>query len=159
MKFVAWILVILLLALVGGGVYLYMNTNIAISAIAMATTPAPQWEGPFNEYKSGLQSGAALGTIFDPAPIGDINDYVFNTYTVTLSNNSFIPAEMAEVQVVPVQGDVLQTLTANITNIPARSSAQIAATVLARKDVHQVRQIIVTYYLWGYYFTLTKTYG
>jgi len=159
MKYVAWILVIILLALIAAGVYLYMNTNITITSINMSAYPAAQWEDHFDEYKKGIESSTAIGTIFDTTPLSQIDQYVFNTYTVSVLNNSFIPAEMVELQIVPAQGDVLQTLTADVVSIPSKSQGQVSATVLSNKDAHNVRQVIVTYYLWGYYFTLTKTYG
>ncbi len=159
MKYVAWILVIVLLALIGSGVYLFLNTNISIDSISMTSYPASQYEDHFNEYKNGIANGTAIGTVFDATPLGEIDQYVFNTYAVKLTNNAFIPAEMVEVQIVPVQGDVLQTLTPDVITVLQRSTGQISATVLANKDAHTVRQVVVTYYLWGYYFTLTKTYG
>lgn len=160
MKYVAWVLVIVLLAVVGGGVYLYLNANVAIEEIVFTSVSASERETEFQDYQRRLLNGAVPGTVFSADALSDnAGDYAFYTYTVKLKNNCFIPAKMVEVQVVPVAGDVLQTLDETDHTLPPREAGAVRATVLTHATSHSVRQVIVTYYLWGYMFTTTKTYG
>lgn len=159
MKFVAWALVIILLAVIAGGAYLFMSTNVTIEVISLTTYPANEWEAHFQDYKQRLLNGTVLGTVYTNTPLTESSDYSFYSFSVGLKNASFLNAQMVEIQIVPVEGDVLQFLGEPANVLPARSTGTFSTTILSSNSVHNVRQIVVTYYLWGYQFTVTKTYG
>ena len=43
--------------------------------------------------------------------------------------------------------------------LPARTTGDIQATILTDIGMHAVREVNVTYYMWGLPFTLRTTYG
>ncbi len=96
-------------------------------------------------------------------------DYQFCIYTVRLKNNCRIPAEMVELQISPMAGDVLQIGSAmqlndslQIGTAPAitvqpGSTADATAVLLTSANMHAIREVTVTYYMWGIPFTLKTT--
>ena len=76
-----------------------------------------------------------------------------------LRNDTFVRAETVQIQIAPMNGDVLQTAENAPGQIPARGTGEVRATILTRKNMHNVREIMVTYYLWGMPFSLRTTYS
>ena len=97
--------------------------------------------------------------MYTSAPIGDAANYQFYTYTVRLKNSCFLAADMVEVQVTPMEGDVLQIGDTSAKVLAARTTGDIQATILTDINMHAVRELNVTYYMWGLPFTLRTTYG
>jgi hypothetical protein len=159
MKITAWVLVITLLAILGAGIYLYLNAYVMIGSIVLSSVSAEAYQPYFNDIARRLEEGTAAGTAFTTQLPGSADMYVFRTYTVTVQNKCFIPAEMIEAQICPAEGDIMQLAGEALTSLPAHSAGTLGATVLSRADSHAVREIRITYYLWGYLFTVTKTYG
>jgi len=159
MKYIAALMVIVLLAAVGGTGYLYMTANLVVEATGLASHPASEQQATFDDLKTRMELNAVQGTLFDSEALGSAQDYVFYTYTLRLRNDCFLDMDMVEVQVVPVDGDILQIGSFQANGLPARSTGDISATILTRAGNHAVREIIVTYYVWGVPHTLKTTYG
>ncbi|MEA5146468.1 MAG: hypothetical protein VB041_10585 [Candidatus Limiplasma sp.] len=66
---------------------------------------------------------------------------------------------MIEVQVVPNASDVLQIGDLSVRHLEAKSQGDVTATILTAKDSHTIRELIVTYYVWGISFSIRETYG
>ena len=158
MRVAAVLLMVLCLAAVGLTGYLYLNANMVITGIDCIAADAAG-SGEFEAVREQLDSGTFAGTPFENGGLGPAEDYQFYTYTVRLQNGTFVRAEVAEVQVSPMQGDVLQLSGGNVKSLPARSRGSLQATILTRKGNHNVRELMITYYLWGLPFFVRTTYS
>ena len=159
MKYVAWLMVVLLLCAIGGIGYLYMTANIVVTSIALSTQPATDQQALFADLKARLENGSALGTVFQSASLGGPEEYAFYTYTLNLKNQSFLQADMLEMQIVPMDGDVLQLRQTQPRAIGSRGEGNISGAILTKAGNHAVREIIITYYVWGIPFNMKTTYG
>jgi hypothetical protein len=149
---------LLVLALAGVG-YLYTTARVAVEAVGAQAYEAKSQQPTFDDLKRRLENGAVLGTVFKNEPLGDASEYAFITYSVRLRNDSLIAAEMVEVQIVPVEKDILQMGNTNTRSLSSRAKGDFSATVLTKRDSGSSREIIITYYIWGKPFTIRKTYG
>ena len=66
---------------------------------------------------------------------------------------------MIEVQVVPQATDILQIGDFTVKSLDPKSEGDLSVRILVPKDTHSVRELIVTYYVWGVSFNLKTTYG
>lgn len=159
MRVAAILLVIVCLVVAGFTGYLYLTAQVTVTDIECIAADAADQEETFDLLKAQTEAGIFTGTPFDTGEIGSVQDYQFFTYTVQLRNGTFLPAEMAEIQITPMNGDVLQLDENHARNISARSFGTVQATILTKKDMHNVREINISYYLWGLPFTLRTTYS
>ena len=157
MKFIAILsAVVLLVALVGVG-SLYMTANIYVESTGVITMQASARQEQFDALSEQLRLNAVVGTAFTTDTIlGPVEDYQFCTYTVQLRNDCRIAAEMVEVQISPMAGDVLQVGGSPIVTVQPGESAKVLAVLLTDADMHAIREVVITYYMWGIPFT-TKT--
>lgn len=149
-------LVVLSLALVG---YFFATAKVSIVQYSASGTPATEQQTLFDELKTKIAQKSFQGTQFQTAELGEAADYAFITYTLRLSNQCLVPIDMVEVQVVPDPADVLQLGDLNVHSLDAKSQGDITATLLTSKNSHSIRELIVTYYVWGVSFTIRETYG
>lgn len=159
MKYVAALMVVLLVAGIVGTGYLYMTANLVVVATGLAVHPAQEQQANFDDLKNRMELGAVHGTTFTSQIPGDAADHTFYTYTLRLRNDCFLDLDMIEVQIVPVEGDILQMGDTQPHGLAARSTGDISATILTTAGNHSVREIIITYYVWGVPYTLKTTYG
>ncbi len=158
MKVAAILMVIVLVASIGGVGYLYLTANVTVVAVGVTATEATAQQAAFEQYRDALAAGSATGTIFQTdAKLGDAENYQFFTYTVRLRNNSMLLCDMVEMQVTPRDGDVLQSPGNRSLVLAARSTGDISATVLSDIKSNGVREVILTYYVWGIPFTVKTT--
>ena len=148
---------VLLLTLVGVG-SLYMTANIYVEACGVVTVEASAQQTLFDSLATQTRLGAVVGTSFTgQTELGGSENYQFCLYTLRLRNNCRIPAEMVEVQVSPMAGDVMQLGDAPLINVQPGGSAEVTAIILTDASMHPVREVTVTYYMWGIPFTLKAT--
>lgn len=159
MKYAAIITVILLLlALVGVGC-LYMTSNVTVEAVGVIAVEAATQPELFADLQEQQRTGSVIGTSYTTDTIGSAENYQFYTYTVRLKNNCFLTADMVELQVTPMTGDVMQLGDTSAKALPAHSTGDIQAIILTDVNMHAVRELNVTYYMWGIPFSLRTTYG
>ena len=158
MKYIAILSVlVLIVALIGAG-YLYMNASITVEAVSVIATDALSQEDLFNELKNQVRLGAVVGTPYvGEAELHGPENYQFYTYTVRLKNNTTVPADMVELQVTPMAGDILQIGSFADVKLPAGQTADVTATILTDKNMHAIREVSITYYIWGAPFTMKTT--
>jgi hypothetical protein len=149
---------LLVLAIAGVG-YLYTTARVVVETLGAQAYEAQSQQPTFDDLKRRLENNTVVGTVFKNEPLGDASEYAFYTYTVRLLNESLISADMVEVQIVPVEKDVLQMGNTAVRSLSSRSKGDFAATILTRRDSGSSREIIITYYIWGKPFTIKKTYG
>lgn len=161
MKYFAIISVLVLLAslvLVGTQ---FMTSNIYIEAAGVTTLPAKDQEALFASLRDQLRLDAVVGTPFvSTRELGEAEDYQFCLYTVRIRNNCRIPAELAELRLAPVAGDVM-LFTQNdylpvptMATVPPGGTAEVAVVLLTSHGNHTVRDATVSCYMWGKPFTL-----
>lgn len=159
MKYAAIFTVILLIASLIGVGYLYLTANVTVEAVGVTAVEASTQAALFEDLRLQQEEHRVLGTAYVSTPLGDAANYQFFTYTVRLKNNCFVTADMVEVQVTPMDGDVLQIGDGTAYALPARTTGDISATILTDIRMHAVRELNVTYYMWGVPFTIKTTYG
>ncbi len=160
MKIVAVLLVIALVVAVCGVGYLYMTASVTVTAVGMTATEAAAQQATFDKLKTDLEQGSLVGTLFQSgAQLGQAEDYQFYTYTVRLRNSCMLLCDMVELQVTPREGDILQMGNVQAKALSAGATGDISATVLTTVDSTPVRELIITYYVWGIPFTVKTTYG
>jgi hypothetical protein len=157
MKYVAIFLVIVTLVCGAGVGWLYMNTNVTVDAIGVVAVEASTQEEYFDTLRNQLETGTVEGTQFSQATLGTSDQYQFYTYTVRLKNSCYITADMIEVQITPMDGDVMQVGSETTFALPAQSTGDIQATILTDASMHSVREITITYYMWGLPFSIKTT--
>ena len=146
-----------IVTLVGVG-YMYMTANIFVDAVGVVATDAPSQIALFEELREQVRLGAVLGTPYIPAQeLADAENYQFYTYTVRLKNNCTVPADMVELQVTPMAGDILQIGSSADVKLPAGQTTDVTATILTDVSMHAIREVTVTYYIWGVPFTMKTT--
>lgn len=149
-------LVVLALALVG---YFFATAKVSIAAYKAEGIQASARADQFEQIKAQVEAGAFEGTLFQTGALGSADQYAFITYTLRLNNQCLVPVDMVEVQVVPDPGDVLQIGDLSVRSLDAKSQGDITATILTAKDSNSIRELIVTYYVWGVSFSIRETYG
>lgn len=159
MKYIAILTVLLLIASLIGVGYLYLTSNVTVEAIGVVAVEASSQPEMFERLRQQVESHAVIGTAFTSQPLQDISNYQFYTYTIRLRNNCFLTADMVEVQVTPMQGDVLQLADDSARALSARSTGDLGATILTDINMHSVRELNISYYMWGIPFTIRTTYG
>lgn len=150
------ILVVFTLLLVG---YFFLTAEVSIVGFKTEGVQAADVPETFEKIKTSVEDNTFQGTLFQSGTIGPAENYALITYTVTLSNQCLVPIDMIEVQVVPEPTDVLQVGDHAEHYLQAKSQGDVTATLLMPKDSHTVREIIVTYYVWGVSFSIKETYG
>ena len=158
MKYFAIITVLILIATLVGVGYLYMNANVFVEAVGVIATDAVSQYELYEDLRDQLRLGAVAGTPYIAATeLSGPENYQFLTYTIRLRNNTSVPADMVELQVTPMAGDVLQIGAFEDMKLPAGRSVDATATILTDVNMHPIREVTITYYIWGVPFTMKTT--
>lgn len=159
MKPLGIILIVLVLAAVVGIGYLYLNANLDIRFEACIATDGITQAEYFDTLKSKVASSAFVGTRFTGEGLGAADQYQFLTYTIRLANHSFLKAEVIEIRITPMQGDILQIGEEAVHDLSSGQQMDLSATILTGRNMHSVREATVSYYFWGVPFTTKLTLG
>ena len=149
-------LVIVVVVVVG---YFFFTAKVTVAGCEINGSAASLQAELFEQIKQYTALNAFQGTIFTDEEIGDAADYAFITYTLRLSNQCLVPVDMIEIQIIPEDGDVLQIGDFELRSLEAKTSGNVSATILTGKDSHSVREVLVTYYVWGVSFSIRHTCG
>lgn len=159
MKAAAVIVLVLCIAAVAGIGFLYLQSTVTVTWQDCIATDALTQTETFDNLKEAMSAGNLIGTPFVKDPPAGPEEYQFLTYTVHLQNRSFLPVEVVEIQVAPMKGDVLQMGETQAFDLDPRRSMTLSATILTLKSMHSVRELTVTYYIWGLPFSARITSG
>lgn len=169
MKKIAITLTILVLLLGGLMVYALVGTQmqVSIGPRHLQALPASEQPQQFARWMDALQNDSVQGTVYDPDAAGSPEDYYFSVYEITVGNSGLLPADMVEVQMAPLKGDVLsysgQVSMGQDINVPVKvapgKSATLQHVVLSRQNTNHAREFIITYYIWGNPFTVKKSWS
>ena len=154
MKWAAILMALVMIAAAAGVGYLYLNSTIRVDSVEVIATEAASQQATFEELKAQMAEDRVLGTSYGRKEIGEAEDYQFLTFRVRLDNRTALTADMVELSVTPLPQDVLQMRTEQSYNLLGHSRGDISATILTGKNSGTVREITVTYYLWGVPFSM-----
>ena len=150
MKTAAIVLMVLVLSAAGCLGYALFNTDLHVVGKSLEVLPAAQRIAEFDALKSAMQRQSLLGTVLKTGEIGAAEEYTYYIYTLRLENKCLIPAEMVELQISPMDSDVLFYCDTKETIIPAGETRDVWCVLLTKGTPHAVRDIYITYYLWGH---------
>ena len=150
-------LLLVMVLLVG---YLFLTAEVRVTDVAVQGVSAAEDPAAFETLKNAVLEETFQGTLYQkPLTWEDASEYVYLTYTLRIRNYCLVPIDMIEAQVVPQATDILQTADLSVKSLGAKSEGDLTVQILAPKDAHPVRELIVTYYVWGVSFNLKTTYG
>lgn len=149
------IVLVLALLLVG---YFFLTADVSIVAFRAQGVPTAQIPEQFEKIKASVTDKTFQGMVYGAEPIGSVEDYALVTYTVRLSNQCLVPIDMIELQVIPDPVDVLQLGDNQPHALGPKTEGDITASILTAKDSHTIRELVVTYYVWGVSFRVKETY-
>ena len=159
MKAFAIFLIVLVLAAVIGVGWLYMNARMDIRFDSCIANDGYTQAEVFNSVKARLKNDTFIGTRFTNEELETADQYQFLTYTIHVNNHSFLKAEVIEIRITPMQGDVLQLGDETPHDLPSGRQTDLSATILTNRNMHSVREATVTWYFWGLPFTEKLTLG
>jgi hypothetical protein len=149
-------LVVVVIVVVG---YFFFTAKVTVADCDISGSRADQRLELFQQIKGYTALDAFQGTMFTDEDIGDAADYAFITYTLQLSNQCLVPIDMIEIQIIPEAGDVLQIGNFEVRSLASKSRGHVSATILTQKDSNSVRDVLITYYVWGVSFSIRYTCG
>ena len=167
MKTAAILLLILALLIGGAAIWGFSNTRLDMKVEDVQVLDASQQMAEFERLSSLLTHNAVRGLVYGGEFTGNAADYVILQYTIRVRNRGLVKAEMLEAQVVPVKGDVLcysqqeamgGDVNASIEAAPGQELL-FRCYLLTRKNLHAVRELHVSYYIWGNPFIIKLMYG
>ena len=159
MKPLGIILIILVLVAVVAVGYLYLTAKLAIRFDTCIATDGMTQADYFHTLRSKVAASTFVGTRFTNDDLDTADHYQFLTYTIKLDNHSFLKAEVIEIRITPMQGDVLQIGEETAHDLASGQQMDLSATILTERGMHSVREATVTYYFWGIPFSAKLTLG
>ena len=148
-------LLLVMLLMVG---YLFMTAEVQVTDIRAQGTGITAEE--LAEIKTSIEENTFVGTLYQkPLEWKDASEYIYLDYSVKLLNNCLVPIDMIEAQIVPQSNDILQAGDLNVHSLDMKTEGDLKVRILKTKDTHPIREIIVTYYVWGVSFSLKTVYG
>ena len=150
MRTVAIILMVLVLAVGGTLGWALFHTNLQVTGKALQTLPARDRAAEFDTLRTAVARQSLLGTALKTGEIGPAENYSYYIYTLRLKNNCLVPAEMVEMQISPIEADVLFYGDTREIVIPPGVEKDVWCVLVTEGAPHAVRDIYVTYYLWGH---------
>ena len=162
-------IVAVVLVLIAGSVLVYglIGTRLGVTPVSAQVIPASQQAGEFLRLQQAVGRNALVGTAFQREVPGSAEEYSLVVYTVALKNTGLLPAEMAELVVSPAANDVLcytdlsaQGRIPQVTVSPG-GTVNIRCVLLTKNTqrMSTVRDLYVSYYIWGHPFSIKVTYG
>ena len=159
MKPLGIILIILVLVAVVAVGYLYLNAKLDITFRECIATDGITQIDFFDNLKSKVSASTFVGTHYTNDDLTTADQYQFLTYTLRFNNHSFLKAEVIEIRITPMQGDVIQIGEEYVHDLPAGQQMDLTATIMTARNMHAVREATVTWYFWGLPFTEKLTLG
>ena len=150
MRTVAIVMIVLVLAVGGCLGWALFHTNLQVTGKALQTVPARERAAQFDALRASVARQSLLGTQIKSGELGPKDDYSYYIYTLRLKNNGLVSAEMVEMQIAPIAGDVLFYGDTQEIAIRPGEERDVWCVLLTEGTPHSVRDIYVTYYLWGH---------
>jgi len=144
--------ILLALVLLAGGLlgYALFHTDLQVVGKALQALPASEREAQFDALRSAVAHQSLQGTLLKSGELGVKEAYTYYIYTLRLKNACLVPAEMVEMQIMPTDADVLFYGDTQEVIIPPGQTKDVWCVLLTEGAPHSVRELCVTYYLWGH---------
>ena len=150
MRTLAIILLALVLAVGGALGWALYHSNLQVTGKALQTLPAVERAAQFDALRAAVSQQSLLGTVVKKGDMGPAENYSYYIYTLRLKNSGLVPAEMVEMQIAPISSDVLFYGDTQETVIQPGQEKDVWCVLLTEGTPHTVRELYVTYYLWGH---------
>lgn len=158
MKAAAIVLIVLVLAVGGCLGYGLFNTTVQVIGKGLQAFPATDRAGEFDALRAAKEQNSLQGTVFQGGSLGPASDYSYYIYTLRLHNPGLVEAQMVELQIAPIAQDVLFYGETGEVTLPPGGTRDVWCVLLTQGAPHAVRDIYVTYYLWGHPYEVKFTY-
>ncbi len=154
MRFLAAMLLIVVLLAAGFIGYCYWGATMEIEAVAASVVPAVEAMGTYNDTVRQIRDETFLGTRYRLDDFIMPDGYTFLTLTVKLRNRGILPQDWIRIEVLPNAADIAQLYTERTPSLGGMSAGELSATVLMRSGASTDRRIRVTYYVLGTQFSV-----
>ena len=158
MKTVAIVLIVLVLAVGGCMGYALFHTNLQVIGKSLQIIPAGERQAEFDALRLNVENQSLLGTVVRADALENAADYSYYVYTLRLKNAGLVPAEMVEMQIAPISSDVLFYGETQEIDIPVGGTRDVWCVLVTKGTPHAVRDMYITYYLWGHPHEIKFTY-
>lgn len=144
-------LILMALTVLAGGVLLYalFHSSLTVTAKGMQAISAADRAADFDQHRLSLQRQSLLGTVLKGGELGAAENYTYYVYTLRLKNTGLVTAEMVEVQLSPMAGDILYYGETGEIDIAPGAERDVWCVLLTEGQPTPVREMYITYYLWG----------
>lgn len=149
MRAAAFITALIMLVCVGTVVYEVCNADLKLTGKLFQRIPAVQRQEEFAVLRTQVERGALPGIMYSDTVLTGPEDYDYYIYTIRLQNSGLIAAEDVEVTVTPIANDILMYAEEAPVTIAPGTSRDVWCVLLTKSSPHSIRDIHVTYYLWG----------
>lgn len=158
MKKAAIFCIVLVAVLAGTMVYGLFNTSLRVIGKGLQTVPAAERWAEFQQLSDAVRQRSLQGTVVQSEALSAAEDYSYYIYTLRIHNPGLVSAEMVELQIAPISEDVLFYGETGEIVIGPGETRDVRCVLLTRGTPHAVRDIYVTYYLWGHPYEVKFTY-
>lgn len=159
MKYLALFLTLCVLAVGCVAGYELLNTQLRVTGLGLKAVPAAERATEFSILQTAMSRGSLEGTVFKNGELGDAAGYTFKIYTIRLKNTGLLPAEMVEVQLSPLSGDVLYYGETSEAVVNPGGTRDVWVSLLTTDSDKTARDLYITYYIWGHPLKMKYTYG
>ena len=128
----------------------WTHTELAVAARTVRTVPAAEMKSNYEAVSRAVRNGSLQGIVYHGDALRDAESCSFQFFTLTLENRGFLPAEMTELQLTPFQQDICAYLAREEVIIPPGGKKDVLLTLLTAGPSPALRDVTVTYYLWGH---------
>lgn len=145
-------IVLSVLVLIAGAAigYELFNTALELKGTYVQTFSASEREQEFQSLRNAAEQNAVQGTLLRGTKWQTSGHYTYHVYTLRLKNSGLLPAEMVEMQVVPIAEDVLFYGETGKIDLAPGEERNLSVVLLSEGQPHEVREIKITYYIWGH---------
>lgn len=158
MKKAALIVLIFTVLAAGVVVYALFHTALLVEGTALQAFPATEREAEFSVLRQEVSQNSLHGTMLRNVSLGESGDYRYRVYTLRLKNPCLVPAQMVEIQIAPIGQDILFYGQEEEIDIAPGETRDLWCVLLTEGDTHDVREMKITYYLWGHPHEVRFTY-
>ncbi len=150
MKTFAILMIVVVLAAVGVVGYGLFNTTLEVIGKDVQVFSAQSQPAQFEQLKVAVERDALIGTRLKNQPLSGAENYTYHVYTLRVKNPGLVDAQMVEMQIAPLGSDVLYYGETGEVVIEAGQTRDIWCVLLTEGETHDVRNMYITYYLWGH---------
>ena len=137
------------LVLLAGG-YLIWASELKVTPAGVVVESAADRIQAFEGIRESSEVGSPDLVMYENSITGGPDQYVFVTYTLKMRNLNALPAEWLQIDIEPVEGDVLM-VKAIVEDVPAFSEQLFTVVLMTSRSVGDYsRKATLSYYVYGH---------